>query len=119
MFKIEKDILFQCLDSFLLLSFALIYMPRNWPYSFGLCISLGVEYIKTNKVQLHTSQNYQTTIPKENLKNKRVIKNFIKNNRQNHLIIFNPKQFLPNTNENKENINLFENDIKIGILNDF
>ena len=118
-FKIEKDILFQCLDSFLLLLLALIYMPRNWPYSFGLCISIEVDYIKTNKVQLHTSQNYQTTIPKENLKNKIVIKKFIKNNRQNHLIIFNPKKFLPNTNENKENINIFENDIKIGVLNDF
>jgi hypothetical protein len=118
-FKIEKDILFQCLDSFLLLLLALIYMPRNWPYSFGLCISIGVDYIKTNKLQLHTSQNYQTTIPKENLKNKREIKKFIKNNRKNNLIIINPKKFLLNENENNENINLFENAIKIGILNDF
>ena len=118
-FKIEKDILFQCLDSFLLLLLALIYMPRNWPYSFGLCISFGVDYVKANKLQLNTSQNYQTTIPKENLKNKSEIKKFVKNNRQNNIIIFNPKKFLRNENENKENINLFENAIKIGILNDF
>lgn len=119
MFKIEKDILFQSLDCFLLLLLALIYMPRNWPHSFGLFISLGVDTIKTNKVQIYTSQNYQTTIPKEHLKNKSEIKKFIKNNRQNHLIILNPKKFLRNENENNENINLFENAIKIGILNDF
>ena len=119
MFKIEKDILFQCLDSFLLLVLALIYIPRDWPYSFGLCVSFGIDYIKTNKVHLYTAQNYQSTIPKGNLKNKVEIKKFVKNNRQKHLTIFNPKIFLQKEKENKENLSLFGNAIKIGILNDF
>lgn len=111
-FEIEKDILFQCLESCLLLLISLIYIPRKWPIGFEYNILLIKDTIKSNKVQLFDEYNYHSNIPKENLSNEIEVKNFVRSNYQKHFTILNPKVFLRKNNDNNNNI--LENNIKIG-----
>ena len=114
-FEIEKDILFQSLDSYIILAIALIYIPRKFPNRFDLYILMIKDSIKTNKVQIFAGNNYQTNIPKKILFNEKDINFFIINNKKKHFSILNPKVFLEKEKDN-ENISLLENNIKIGKL---
>ena len=114
-FEIEKDILFQCLDSYIILTIALIYIPRKFPKGFDLYILIIKDSIKSNKVQIFDGYNYHSNIPKESFINEKEIIKFIRNNNKRHFSILNPKVFLNKEKDNK-NISLLEKNIKIGKL---
>ena len=114
-FEIEKDILFQCLDSYIILAIALIYIPRKFPKGFDLYILIIKDSIKSNKVQIFAENNYHSNIPKESFINEKEIIKFIRNNNKRHFSILNPKVFLDKEKDNK-NISLLEKNIKIGKL---
>ena len=112
LFEIEKNVLFQCLDSCYILLISLVYMPRKWPYGFGLMIITLKETKKnSNKIKV-SNQKYESSILKEELSNKKKIKEFIRKNRQKNFILLNPILFLKNNIDNDNN--LLKNKIKIG-----
>ena len=112
LFDIERNILFQCLDSCLILLISLVYIPRKWPYGFGNMIitskgtKLGSKRIKVS------NENYHSSFSIEDLNDEKKIKEFSKNNHQKHFILLNPILFLKKNNEN----NLLKNNIKVGKL---
>ena len=113
-FEIEKDILFECLDSCLISLIALIYIPKKYPNNFALSILIIKDSIKSNKIIVNDKQGYKSNIPKENLTNEKEIKKFVKKNKKKYFSIINPKLYLDK--EKKNNINKLENHIKIGKL---
>ena len=64
-FDIEKNILFQCLDAFLLLINGVIYLPRKFPSGFAYYISFVKYQVKRNLIYISSENNYQSNVPKE------------------------------------------------------
>ena len=114
-FELEKDILFQCLDCYLIVFISLIYIPRKWPNGFDLNILFIKSLIKSNKVQINAEYEYKSNIAKENLANEKEIEKFMDNNYQKYFSILNPKVFIEKEKE-KQNKHLIKKNIKLGKL---
>ena len=114
-FEIEKDILFECLDSCLILLIALIYIPRKYPNGYNLSILIFKDLVKSKKIQIYGKKDYKSNIPKENLNNEQEIKKFLRYNYAKYFSILNPKIFIGKKNDFSE-INMLEHHIKIGKL---
>ena len=114
-FELEKDILFQCLDCYLIVFISLIYIPRKWPNGFDLNILFIKSLIKSNKVQINAEYEYKSNIAKENLANEKEIEKFMDNNYQKYFSILNPKVFIEKEKE-KQNKYLIKKNIKLGKL---
>ena len=104
-FSIEKDILFQCLESFFVLFLAIIYFPREWPYGFELHILMIHNSKKTSKINILSGDNYISSLPKDELKKEEDIKNYVRNNRNKYYVVLNPKIFLDKNKKDKEGNN--------------
>ena len=115
-FEIEKDILFQSLDCFILLLIALIYIPMKYPEGFDLYILIVKDIEKINKISIKSDNYYNSNIPKDKLINDKEIKKFIHNNKR-YFTVLNPYNYLDKNNNN--NINLIEKNIKMGKLEPF
>lgn len=113
-FEIEKDILFHCLESGLIIIICIIYIPRKYPVGFEFNIIYIKERIKTNKIKISVENIYKSNIPKEQLTNDKDIKKFVKNNHKRYFSILNPKVFL-DKDKNNNDANLSKN-IKIGTI---
>ena len=101
-FNIEKDILFQCLESFFILFLAIIYIPRDWPEGYNLYILMIHNSKKTSKINILAGNDYSSSMPKDELNNEEDIKKYERNNLDKFYVILNPKLFL---DKNKRNIN--------------
>ena len=112
-FDNEKNILFQCLDGFLLLINGFIYLPSKFLNGFEFYISFTKYQIKKNVINVYPAINYQSNIPKEILINEKEFKEFKHKNLNRYFSIFNPKAFLYEEKDNK-NINLIKKNIKLG-----
>ena len=125
-FVIEKDILFQCLDSLFILLIALLYFPRKLPKGFHLNIIMIRNSKKTSKIKVSSEDNYVSSIDKDNLDSEKNIKKYVRDNRNNFYVVLNPRVFLEqnekdeindNINEDKEKENpILANNIKLGKL---
>ena len=104
-FSIEKDILFQCLESFFVLFLAIIYFPREWPYGFELHILMIHNSKKTSKINILSGDNYISSLPKDELRKEEDIKNYVRNNRNKYYVVLNPKIFLDKNKKDKEGNN--------------
>jgi hypothetical protein len=104
-FSIEKDILFQCLESFFVLFLAIIYFPREWPYGFELQILMIHNSKKTSKINILSGDNYTSSLPKDELKKEEDIKNYVRNNRNKYYVVLNPKIFFDKNKKDKEGNN--------------
>ena len=114
-FELEKDILFQSLDCYLIICISLIYIPRKWPNGFELNILFIKSLIKSNKVQINAEYEYKSNIAKENLANEKEIEKFMDKNYQKYFSILNPKVFIEKEKDNK-NESLIKKNIKLGKL---
>ena len=112
-FGLEKDFLFQSLESWLILLLALIYIPRNWPNGFNLRIKYKKSRIKVYKLQINEGLNYKSTIPKGIITSRKENKMFIKKNKRKYFIIIKPKAFLDKEKDNKD-VNVVAEYIKLG-----
>ena len=104
-FSIEKDILFQCLESFFVLFLAIIYFPREWPYGFELHILMIHNSKKTSKINILSGDNYTSSLPKDELNKEEDIKNYVRNNRNKYYVVLNPKIFFDKNKKDKEGNN--------------
>lgn len=107
-FNVEKDILFQCLESFFILFLAIIYIPREWPEGYSLYILMIHNSKKTSKINILTGNDYSSSIPKDELKNEDDIKKYERNNYDKFYVILNPKLFLDKNKRNNNDINIIE-----------
>ena len=115
-FLLEKDILFQWLDSFLIICLGIIYIPIKLPEGFALHIVFIKDLLK-NTMKISAEDEYGSNIPKEILMDENENKKFVKNNNKKYFTILNPKLFLHKEKDNK-NANLVGPNIKIGLLNE-
>ena len=125
-FVIEKDILFQCLDSLFILLIGLLYCPRKWPKGYHLNIIIIHNSKKTSKIKISSGDNYISSINKDYLDTDKNIKKYVRDNRNNFYVVLNPKVFLDNDKQDEINTNINEdkekenpilaNDIKLGKL---
>ena len=125
-FVIEKDILFQCLDSLFILLIGLLYCPRKWPKGYHLNIIIIHNSKKTSKIKISSGDNYISSINKDYLDTENNIKKYVRDNRNNFYVVLNPKVFLDNDKQDEINTNINEdkekenpilaNDIKLGKL---
>jgi hypothetical protein len=104
-FSIEKDILFQCLESFFVLFLAIIYFPREWPYGFELHILMIHNSKKTSKINILSGDNYTSSLPKDELNKEEDIKNYVRNNRNKYYVVLNPKIFFDKNKKGNEGNN--------------
>ena len=114
-FELEKDILFQSLDCYLIICISFIYIPRKWPNGFELNILFIKSLIKSNKVQINAEYDYKSNIEKENLVNEKEIEKFMDKNYEKYFSILNPKVFIEKEKDN-QNENLIKKNIKLGKL---
>ena len=114
-FELEKDILFQSLDCYLIICISFIYIPRKWPNGFELNILFIKSLIKSNKVQINAEYDYKSNIAKENLVNEKEIEKFMDKNYEKYFSILNPKVFIEKEKDN-QNENLIKKNIKLGKL---
>lgn len=114
-FELEKDILFQCLDCYLIIFISLIYIPRELPNGFDLNILFIKSLIRSNKVQINAEYEYKSNIAKEKLVNEKEIEKFMDNNYQKYFSILNPKVFIEKEKD-KKNESLIKKNIKLGKL---
>ena len=114
-FRLEKDILFQWLDSFLIFCLGIIYIPIKLPEGFELNIVFMKDALK-NTMKLSAEDNCASNLPKEILMDENENKKFVKNNNKKYFTILNPKLFLHKEKDNKK-VNLIGPNIKIGKLN--
>ena len=103
-FSIEKDILFQCLESFFLLFLAIAYFPREWPYGYDLHILMIHNSKKTSKINILSGENYSSSVPKNELNKEEDIKNYVRNNMNKYYVVLNPKIFLDKNKKDNQNI---------------
>ena len=115
-FTIEKDILFQSLESIFILLISIIYLPRKWPEGYGLYILMIHNSKRTNKINISGDNDYSSSIPLNELDSEEKINNYVKNNYQKDFVILNPKVFLE---KNRNNIINDENDEEKEIKNSF
>ena len=110
-FIIEKDALFQSLDSLFNLLIAFLYFPRIFPEGYPLEIKMIQNFKKSCKINISSDNNYISSIDKENLDTENNIKKYVRDNRNKIYVVLNPKAFLvknrqdnniDNLNENKE-----------------
>ena len=125
-FIIEKDALFQSLDSLFNLLIAFLYFPRIFPEGYRLEIKMIQNFKKSCKINISSDNNYISSIDKENLDTENNIKKYVRDNRNKMYVVLNPKAFLvknrqdnniDNLNENKEEEqSILGKNIKIGKL---
>ena len=117
---IEKDILFQSLESFLLILIAIIYIPRKMPKGFNLHILIMKDLKSVLKIKSLIKDNYTSSMNKITLNNEENFQKYIDNNLNKEFIILNPKSFFnKDKNNNKEDGNnqfIIDKSIKIGKL---
>ena len=108
-FTIEKDLLFQILESCFILFLAIIYFPRDWPKGYNLYILMINSSKKTSKINILGGDNYSSSISKNELNKEEDIKKYVRYNNNKFYVILNPKMFFDkNKKDNDRNSDIFE-----------
>jgi len=125
-FTIEKDILFQSLESIFIFLISIIYIPRRWPEGYGLYILMIHNSKKTSKIKISGDDDYSSSLPLNELDSEGNIKSYVRKNIETDYVILNPRVFLEknrnniindNNDEEKDNKNSFlGNKVKLGKL---
>ena len=115
-FTIEKDILFQSLESIFIFIISIIYIPRKWPEGYGLYILMIHNSKKTSKIKISGDDDYSSSIPLNELDSEENIKSYVRKNIEKDYVILNPRVFLE---KNRNNIINDNNDEEKDIKNSF